>query len=203
MALFILDFDGTIASGNTHNAVAHLTKMDDMWEVIKEIPPIGSSDIWRDTIRSILVQGHSLAIASFNAYGSTIIPRYLQEIIGLTEQEVQNIHIESWLPLHPSQANKNEHIAYSIKDMGYTGLPVSIVLVDDDEKNILAASQKGYKTIQATGNYIEHIQHLSEDWNYSAPSNNCIHQFFKAISSSQKKPKDTPTPDSDSNCIIM
>lgn len=215
MPLFILDFDETIASENTHNAVSHLTKMDEMWGIIKEISPIEGPDIWRDTIRSILTQGHRLAIASFNAYGSTFIPRYLQEVIGLSEEEVQAIHIESWLPVHPREANKNEHITYSIKDMEYTGSPDSVVLVDDDLKNITAASKNGYKTIHAAGKYIEHIQHLSCDWNYSAQPNSFMHNFFKMFGATTKPTPtpDEPAPDSDtdtdkdagpdSNCIIM
>ncbi|WP_133137997.1 hypothetical protein [Legionella rowbothamii] len=215
MPLFILDFDETIASENTHNAVSHLTKMDEMWDVIKEIPPIEGPNTWRDIIRSILSEGHSLAIASFNAYGSTFIPRYLQEVIGLSADEVQAIHIESWLPAHPRQANKNEHIMYSIKDMKYTGSPDSIVLVDDDLKNITAAGKNGYKTIHATGKYIEHIQHLSSDWNYSAQPNSFMYNFFKIFGATHKPTltPDEPIPNSDkdsdkdsssdSNCIVM
>ncbi|CAM4503169.1 MAG: hypothetical protein LEGION0403_FIIPPAGN_01855 [Legionella sp.] len=203
MALFILDFDETIASENTNNAVSHLTKIDEMWDVIKEIQPIRGAEIWRDTICSILAKGHSLAIASFNAYGRLFIPRYLQEIIGLSTDEIQVIHIESWLPLKPGEANKNEHITFAIKDMEYIGSPDTIVLVDDDLKNTTAAGKNGYKTIHAAGKYIEHIQHLSDDWNYSAPSNNSfMHNFFKVLGAFQKP--DTPTPDSDtdSNCIV-
>jgi hypothetical protein len=204
MALFILDFDETITSENTHNAASHLTKTEEMWDVIKEIEPVSGAEIWRDTIRAILAKGHGLAIASFNAHGSLLIPQYLQEVIGLNEDEVNVIHIESWLPSKPAKANKNEHISHSIKHMRYNGVPDTIVLVDDDLKNITAASKNGYKTIHAAGKYIEHIQHLNEDWNYSAPSNNSfMHYFFKVCGTVQKS--DAPSPDSelDANRIII
>ncbi|MFJ1267076.1 hypothetical protein ACD661_00735 [Legionella lytica] len=217
MSLFILDFDETITSENTHNAVSHLTKTEEMWDVIKEIEPINGAEIWRTTLSSILDTGHSLAIASFNAYGSVFIPQYLREVIGLNEEEVQGIHVESWLPLKPGEANKNEHIAGAIKDMKYIGSPDTIVLVDDDLKNITAAGKNGYKTIHAAGKYIEHIHHLRDDWNYSAPSEHGFrHHLLHAFGLFQKPdlpgtdmPRRDSEPDSDndsgpdSNCIIM
>ncbi|EHL32166.1 hypothetical protein [Legionella drancourtii] len=91
MLLFIIDFDETIASKNTHNAVSHISTggMDAIWAIIKDISPISGPETWRETIRSVLEQGHSLAIASFNAYGPMVIPRYLEEVIGLTSDEVK------------------------------------------------------------------------------------------------------------------
>lgn len=197
MALFILDFDETIASENTHNAVSHLTKMDDMWEVIKEIQPIGGPDVWRTTLCDILDKGHSLAIASFNAYGGSFIPKYLREIIKLDEDKIQAIHVESWLPYNPTEANKNAHIGFIIKDTGYTGASDTIVLVDDDLKNIIAASEKKYKTIHASGKYIDHIQKLSNDWNYSVSSTHKLGIF------ASKKLQDDDEASPDSCCVIM
>ncbi|HAT9526039.1 TPA: hypothetical protein JBC98_15655 [Legionella pneumophila subsp. pneumophila] len=199
MALFVLDFDETITSKNTHNAVSHLAngKIEDIWSIIKEIVPRGGTEIWRNTIRSILQQGHSLAIASFNAYGLIVIPMYLREVIGLSEEEVSLIHIESWLPLNLCTADKSEHIKFAIKEMGYKGATNTIVLVDDDPKNIIAAKKNGYRTIHAIGSYIEQIQQLSKRLSNTPASKSYFASFF------YKSDSDSDTSDPDPKCTIM
>ncbi|MBI2785623.1 MAG: hypothetical protein HYX60_04665 [Legionella longbeachae] len=197
MPLFIIDFDDTIASKNTHNAVSEITSggIDAIWAVIKKIPPIGSPEIWQEIIRSILSHEHRLAIASFNAFGASIIPKYLQEIIGLNLDEISHIHVESWLPLNPNIANKNDHIRFVIKDMGYSGTPESIVLIDDDPKNIRAAQNNGYKTIHAIDNYLQKVHSLSKNWSQSIDTNS----FFNTTVHDNKKDKPNP----ETKCTIM
>ncbi|KGP64100.1 hypothetical protein EP47_08115 [Legionella norrlandica] len=197
MPLFIIDFDETIASENTHNAVSHITTggIDSVWAIIKNIPPIGGEEIWQKTIRSIIENGHRLAIASFNAYGSTVIPQYLEEVIGLSSEEIKKIHIESWLPMNPDTSDKNEHIQYVIQEMGYKGSPESIVLIDDDLKNIRSAQAKGYRAILATNNYMQKIQSLSYDWNQPISTSS----FFKKVPANNKEDNST----SKNQCLIM
>lgn len=163
MALFVVDFDNTIVNGNTHNALSSITSLDidRMWGLIHKLPPIGSAEMWQQTFRKILADHHKIAIASFNAYGSIIIPVYLEKIIGLTPTEIQRIHIESWLPLIPMDADKNEHIRGIIRDMKYKGKKDSIILVDDDLKNIEAAKEEGFTTIFANGTHMKAMVDLS------------------------------------------
>lgn len=163
MALFIVDFDHTIVDGNTHNALYSITSLDrdHMWGLIQNLQPIGSREIWQQTLRKILANHHKIAVASFNAYGSVVIPMYLEKMIGLTPSEIKQIHIESWLPSNPDNANKNEHIAGILKDMKYTGKKNSIILVDDDPKNIAAAQEAGFTTIIANGMHMKAMVDLS------------------------------------------
>lgn len=177
MALFILDFDNTITSENTHNAVSNISNggLEAIWDIVGKIPPLGSANSWKNAINSIFEHEHLLAIASFNAYGTFIIPRYLEEVIGLDITQIENIHIESWLPANPTNANKNEHIELSIKDLKYTGPSHTVVLIDDDLKNIQAAKEKGYKTIHAVGDYINELENVSKNGFQFVPKNS----FFK------------------------
>jgi hypothetical protein len=142
MALFCIDFDGTIFDGHSHNRIIelHLKTPEEQWAFVKSVPPVGPSGIWRDTIKQILQDGHDIAIVSFNAYGY-IIPKYLAECVGLTDQEVAKIQIISTMPTNIAAPNKNEHIKQAQHKHSGKYNTQNSILIDDSENNINAAKQ--------------------------------------------------------------
>ncbi|KTC66636.1 Uncharacterised protein [Legionella adelaidensis] len=151
LAVVCLDFDFTIVLGHTHNiicqreqALARSLTEDEQWDLVKDIPPRGGKERWC-ALFCQMANEFPLAIVSFNAYPA-IIPRYLREVIGLPNELVQEIFIDSWLPENPLTANKNQHLAnvlHYFQDCSH------LILVDDSENNIKGAQEKGYKTIWA------------------------------------------------------
>lgn len=162
MKLFVFDFDNTITSDHTHNRImaaidaekkqfrTSLLKNDTekQWDIIKTIPPIGNSSDWKNLFENIIESGNAVAIASYNAFGEYIIPRYLKEIVGLPENIINMIRVESWLPAKDvTVEGKNQHIANLLGT--YEGAKPDVILIDDSEDMITAASNQGYFTILA------------------------------------------------------
>ena len=164
-ALFCIDSDGTLIGGHTHNAILEaagrdptiLTQPEAQWDIVKNMPPIGKDpQAWRDLFHTVVTDGHKIAMVSFSEFGSTIIPRYLHEIIGLERDFIaKHIAIVSFLP--EDQSNKHPHIAQAkiITETTHL-LPHKIVLMDNEHANIRHATLMGHSTILATPNG-EHI----------------------------------------------
>lgn len=159
MALFIIDFDRTIVDGHTHNTILTAIRSrgvtaDDkeaQWGLIKTMHALGGSDKWKAVFTSMLENGHHVAIASFNSYPH-VIPRFLREVIGLTEDQVSRIHVNAWLPADPVSADKNEHIEQIISHFYPAGdrpRRDQVVLVDDSDNNIIAAEVADFRAVQA------------------------------------------------------
>lgn len=160
MALFVIDFDRTIVKGHTHNVISgaivartiHKTDQEAQWALVSGFDAIGGADRWRMIFRSLLEKGHDVSIASFNSY-PYIIPRFLREVIGLSDDEISRIHVNSWLPADPSKANKNDHIEQIIghfyRGLGERPARDQVVLIDDSDNNILAAEIAEFRTVHA------------------------------------------------------
>lgn len=156
-ALFIIDFDFTIAQEHVHNLLSSaiasgLLKANDsdaQWNYVKSIPPTGTKEAWRNLFAKLEREGCDVAIASFCDY-KTVVERYLREKIGLPEAIMKKIYIESWLPANPNSADKTKHIENVIKHFNYTGTPDSIVLIDDSKINLNAARAKHYRVVEVT-----------------------------------------------------
>ena len=155
MALFIFDFDHTIVNGHTHNwlmehmteAVASSPKLQ--WDLVKHMPPIGSAEQWLALFKQLREAGHQIAIASYGTYGKTIIPLYLREVIGVPQAWLDQMPIQSWLPMD-SNDNKNKHISQIIKELQYKDYMQTIVLIDDSIDILHAARKMGCSVIEAT-----------------------------------------------------
>lgn len=163
MALFVIDFDHTIVDGHTHSVITRAilsrrVASDDteaQWELVRGMAALGGSDKWKAVFQSLLERGHHVAIASFNSYPH-VITRFLREVIGLADEEINRIHVNSWLPPDPGSADKNEHIEQVISHF-YPGVGVrprrdQVVLVDDSDNNIIAAEVAEFRVIQAENN---------------------------------------------------
>lgn len=196
MSLIILDFDGTIVSQNTHNILSQLPScknMDDAWEHVKNIEPVAGECAWLSFLTDMLQQGHSIAIASFNGFGQIIIPKYLEQVIGLNKDDLSKIHIESWMPDNPSIESKNQHIQYIIEDTQYKGSKETIILVDDTESHVIAAKNAGYKAIHAKDDFISKASKLATS--SDRPGRNSLFAKFGTIGK-----KEQPTK---SSCCLM
>lgn len=193
MGLFIFDFDHTIAGGNTHNALSSMTSshLDTMWVLIQPIFPIGGAEIWRTIFRQLLLNHHYIAIASFNAYGHFLIPMYLEKMIGLSHEEIEKIHIESWLPFPLDNANKNKHIQAIIHDLHYREPKKTVVLVDDDPNHVHWAFDEGYRTILADGSHLDKIVALGMELNKERKHQD---HFFKRTAVDDHKIKSKSSP---------
>ncbi len=174
MGLFAIDFDYTIANGHTHNtildAIVAAKKQGDTslkadkekhWDLVKNIPPVGTAKNWQEIFSTLLDDGHQICIVSFNAYPH-IIDRYLGEVLQLSPEIIAQIKVVAWLPKNAATANKNEHIAQAIEAFDYRGH--TVVLVDDSKTNTDAAERLGYDVILADP---EKANHLSEILNVS------------------------------------
>ena len=167
-ALFCIDFDNTIASQHTHNIIANAEQEhgrlshEDQWQLVKDIPPIGSDQQWQELFKTLYKDGHRIAIVSFGQY-EHIIARYLKEIIGLKESFIKDhLKIVSYLPEDPSNANKEDHMSQANEE---PKLPAeNIVLVDDSRRNTRHAAVMGHQIIYAdeSGKHIKETLELSK-----------------------------------------
>lgn len=160
MALFVIDFDNTIIDANSHNELCQSEACDlaSQRNLIQQFPPVGGKEQWQQAFKQLIVDQHQIAIASFNSF-DYLIPFYLTNVIGLSEDEVQKIHVEAWLPAN--RKDKNTHIEHIHTLLKINAKPSYTILIDDDKANIDAASKIGYQTIHATGNHAQDIINLS------------------------------------------
>lgn len=176
MAVFIIDFDFTIAQGHTHNTIAryyktitgpnpkwHPDEQQDQWQLVKHIPPVFSANYsWKAVFTALLNAHHHVAIASFSSYPH-IIAFYLGQNIGLTEDQLSKIHIEAWLPVNPASDNKNQHIANILQHFNFKAEPKNVIFIDDSKINTEAAKTLGFSIIPAhdlQGNPLRDGTHL-------------------------------------------
>jgi FMN phosphatase YigB (HAD superfamily) len=168
---FFIDFDHTIFAGHTHNTLCMLIRAypwlekdhDRQWQVIQDIPLIGSATKWHDAICTLINRGDKVSIVSFSSFPH-IIARSLSHKLKLPADIIAQITIVGFLPADPSTANKNDHIAQALQKMGVTAQQAhdqkqNIILVDDAVNNCSAAIAAGYKAIVAKENG-EHIEKM-------------------------------------------
>lgn len=179
-ALFCLDFDKTISGGHTHNQMLgqfdwvdfsaastedpYLKCWDenrqDCEDFIKAMPPTADAAKWKNVFETLVADGHACTIVSFNAFGKRLIPFYLKEVIGLSDDFIQNhVKIVSYLPSKEEQGDKSKHIAQAKQELKLEGLSDDrVVLIDDSYENIHAATTKGHKTVHVKKNDASHIE---------------------------------------------
>lgn len=165
MAVFIIDFDLTITSEHTHNLLSEEEDVEQHWEIMKNVLPIGSVQEWFNIFNTLLSNGHKVGVVSFNAYPQ-YISRYLKEVIGLSPDVFQHICVLSWTPNNPSTANKNQHIGMALTQLEYNqSVDGDVVVVDDQLRNINGAMELGYRTVLATktGAHLNTLQDLSTE----------------------------------------
>ncbi len=172
-AIFLIDFDGTIADGHTHNAVAFAVKENHItnekkshWDFLRKLihhgshHPLGSAQEWQKVFATLLADGHKVGIISFSSYPH-MIENYLREIVGLSENVMSQVYVYAHLPPNPGHANKNAHIEMAKKHFEYNGPNHRVVLIDDSFRNIVGAQMLGCTTI-AVDEKNSHLQQILE-----------------------------------------
>lgn len=175
-ALFIFDFDLTISQVHVHNKLATAIytgkispdNLESQWQLIKDIPPTGSTLQWNLLFSTLINQGHLVAIASFGAY-PVMIQWYLEKKLEIKPADIEQIFINSWLPDYPADADKNKHIEEVIAHFAFHGKPNQIILIDDSETNCRAARQMGYQVIEALPGD-RNARHLQWVWKLLEPN---------------------------------
>lgn len=142
--LFCFDFDNTIVDGHFHNALfsmgVHPTKATpEQINELLEKHAIFNEALLLKTFKTILSNGHHIAITTWSLYPEVIRPTLRK--LGLSEAEIAKIHIESGFP-HVMNDGKKGHIARAKQHFEITDNK-NVFLIDDDENNILLAREEG------------------------------------------------------------
>jgi hypothetical protein len=164
--LYCFDFDNTIVDGHYHNELNKKgvkpgkATLGDINTLLVKHPILNQSKLL-ETFRSILKNDHHLAITAWNEYPE-VIP-WILRILGLTEDEIAKVHIESGFPTSFDQG-KSEHIEKAKKHFNVTDNRF-VWLIDDDEKHIAQAKKDGQLTVhvttpQTSTDYLTLIQHF-------------------------------------------
>jgi len=175
-AIFLIDFDGTIADGQTHNAIAlainqkHITdEKESHWQFLRNAicggrhHPIGSAEEWCKVFTTLLNDGHKVGIVSFSSFPH-MIEKYIREVVGLPEDIARQVYVYAHLPFNPGHANKNHHIETAKNHFRYTGDMKRVVLIDDSFRNIVGANTLGCTTVMVD----ERNSHLNKILELSA-----------------------------------
>ena len=157
-AVFVLDWDDTIIDGNSSNVLIdahgwpseHKTDTperrkaleDKLWETVKNMPAIGGSwERWGNVFRTLINSGHVPAIASLNLYGQLIMPRFMREKMGLTPDEINQIHVLSYQiesseqGLDPNEEFGKENHLFRLMEEQKIPLEKPKILIDDNKRN--------------------------------------------------------------------
>lgn len=141
--LFAFDFDLTITSQQTHNIIyknrLDRADKDEQWKVVQPIEPRGEAQQWRILFQDLIDNGHQITIISYNNFPD-IVGRYLRDKIGLSEDVLNKIYINCWMP-DDMEFGKNIHIQQSLKHFGSKLSNSKVVLVEDSKYNLQMANK--------------------------------------------------------------
>lgn len=153
--LFCIDFDETISQSHIHNLLAGRGLPDDDagWQEAQKVQPTTSASAqgktWKGEIERLTQAGHSVAIVSYSNYPN-IVRRYLKEKVGLDDDTMSKIKIESGFPQGDMGiVGKSEHIERACRDFSIEFAKHQIVLIDDSGTNIRLAREAGHVGVQA------------------------------------------------------
>lgn len=176
-AVFLIDFDGTIAIGHTHYSIVqaisnrHIPdKKESHWHYIRDLVrhhgrhhPTVSAEEWRKVFTTLINDGHKVGIISFSLFPH-MIENYIREVVGLPEELAAKVYVYAHLPEDPRSANKNHHIQTALKHFNYHSDDMSrVILIDDSFNNIMGAANLGCTTVMVDEkhSHLEKILSLS------------------------------------------
>lgn len=181
MMYFMIDFDGTIFNGHSHNDLNRLIKnnpelegnSEAQWARLKSAGFVGDPQKWREALTTLLNRGDKVAVVSFSAYPG-FIECALKDIFG-TSDLYKNITIVAGTPANPEKDDKENHIqrALDLFGRGQDFNPKDVILIDDSEHNYKSAEKKGHRSIWATENG-SHIEKMLEITPYDAVLENLL-----------------------------
>ncbi|ACN95489.1 MULTISPECIES: hypothetical protein [Wolbachia] len=190
--LLIFDFDNTITNGHMHNALSRLSKSDfnstqnnaatdnDIKNFLENTDGIKNKEGLKSVLQSALSSGIEVNIASYTKYPDAV-KEVVKDHLGLFEEQTGSISVFGGFPgdydnqlqeldvrEQQSQVGKNLHICEAIvKYKNKHGeLPKTVMLVDDDVKNIqkinefVASMSKRGGWLKENGLSVEDIKNI-------------------------------------------
>jgi hypothetical protein len=155
--VYIIDFDRTFAKEHTYHGIwdeidkRKFTQHDEKAitnYVISSYGVLGDPNAWLLAIENAIANGDKIAFASFTEFGYIIKP-FIKAKLGLSDETLNNIIVEAWLPI--DENNKNQHIANILSQLNLHDIdPKDVTLIDDTPGNIEDAAKKKYSTMLAT-----------------------------------------------------
>ena len=189
--LLIFDFDNTITNGHMHNTFSRLGKSDfnsaaegavtdhNIKDFLENTDGIKNKEGLKSALQSALSSRMEVNIASYTGY-SDAVRRVVENHLGLSKEQAGGISVFGGFPgdydnelpkglkEQKNQVGKNLHICKAIveyKDK-HGELPKTVMLVDDDVKNIqkinefVASMSKREEWLEKNGLSIEEIQKI-------------------------------------------
>jgi len=189
--LLIFDFDNTITNGHMHNTFSRLGKSDfnsaaegavtdhNIKDFLENTDGIKNEEGLKSALQSALSSRMEVNIASYTGY-SDAVRRVVENHLGLSKEQAGGISVFGGFPgdydnelpkglkEQKNQVGKNLHICKAIveyKDK-HGELPKTVMLVDDDVKNIqkinefVASMSKREEWLEKNGLSIEEIQKI-------------------------------------------
>ncbi|WP_353286729.1 hypothetical protein [Wolbachia endosymbiont (group A) of Anthophora plumipes] len=193
--LLIFDFDNTITNGHMHNIFSgkhsgfkksdfnsgaeYAVKDTDIGNFLKNTGGVKNKETLKSVLQSALSNGVKVNIASYTGY-SDAVRRVVENHLGLSKEQAGGISVFGGFPgdydnelpkglkEQKNQVGKNLHICKAIveyKDK-HGELPKTVMLVDDDVKNIqkinefVASMSKREEWLEKNGLSIEEIQKI-------------------------------------------
>ncbi|XCA33294.1 MAG: hypothetical protein ABS808_00130 [Wolbachia endosymbiont of Polyergus mexicanus] len=189
--LLIFDFDNTITNGHMHNTFSRLGKSDfnsaaegavtdhNIKDFLENTDGIKNEEGLKSALQSALSSRMEVNIASYTGY-SDAVRRVVENHLGLSKEQAGGISVFGGFPgdydnelpkglkEQKNQVGKNLHICKAIveyKDK-HGELPKTVMLVDDDVKNIqkinefVASMSKREEWLEKNGLSIEGIQKI-------------------------------------------
>lgn len=160
--LFIFDFDLTIVNEHWHNILkgdfnanyGYLDPNDKLIDFLlnemkENVKGIKNEADLRNLMRTILNQGHHLAVLSKSKYPGVV--RQVLSRLGLTEEEVNRVYTDPDLFSHPTEdknVGRNPEIIETMLSFGIYD-PKRVTLIDDDENNLKRAAELGVTALNA------------------------------------------------------
>ncbi|WP_341822880.1 hypothetical protein [Wolbachia endosymbiont (group A) of Clivina fossor] len=193
--LLIFDFDNTITNGHMHNIFSgkhsgfkksdfnsgaeYAVNDTDIGNFLKNTGGVKNKETLKSVLQSALSNGVKVNIASYTGY-SDAVRRVVENHLGLSKEQAGGISVFGGFPgdydnelpkglkEQKNQVGKNLHICKAIveyKDK-HGELPKTVMLVDDDVKNIqkinefVASMSKREEWLEKNGLSIEEIQKI-------------------------------------------
>lgn len=193
--LLIFDFDNTITNGHMHNIFSgkhsgfkksdfnsgaeYAVNDTDIGNFLKNTGGVKNKETLKSVLQSALSNGGKVNIASYTGY-SDAVRRVVENHLGLSKEQAGGISVFGGFPgdydnelpkglkEQKNQVGKNLHICKAIveyKDK-HGELPKTVMLVDDDVKNIqkinefVASMSKREEWLEKNGLSIEEIQKI-------------------------------------------
>jgi len=190
-ALFLFDFDKTLVDGHSHNYIGERLsrliylpsgrinfKSHEEYEQFTRKNSIAlmknfladdnlnwkNKEKIQDLMKEILASDHKIGIVTFNDYPDAV--KYaIEQLLG--KEAADKIYIKSGLPASSygeiQKCNKVLYIKEVMEKTGITNIK-NVFFMDDDPKNVIAATDFGIQAVLVGKDGIEYINEVYNFW---------------------------------------